>query len=399
MIRTCKNCAGKLKYDIQRKGLFCENCGSVFSVEEYGASENEDFESDLPFIKKDETMDCNIFECSACGAEISVNGTESSTFCVYCGNPTIIFSRVAKLKKPDMIIPFKVSKDEALQIVKEKVTQGFFIPKEIKDFQPDLLRGIYIPYYVTKVEYDASVILSSVHKSGKSSTTHYYKRSAYCTMPWITTDASSTLSDSSSQRLEPYYFEKGAVEFDEDYLVGFYSDMSDVKDRDAVRLAQRRARDAFNDEIITTINGSNKKIVKERFKAEVYEKPITAMFPAWFLTFRYEDKPYTIIVNGQTGKTVGGVPWRKGLFVGLVIALSVLFTIAAIFLLRLLLPAMLSGSSKSNNGSGKFLALVIAGIIAALTAGIKKIKKVLKSIERTSASTLNQFAGKRQKGE
>ncbi|MBR6887371.1 MAG: hypothetical protein IKN16_02880, partial [Selenomonadaceae bacterium] len=34
-----------------------------------------------------------------------------------------------------------------------------------------------------------------------------------------------------------------------------------------------------------------------------------AMVPVWILTTRYQDKPYTFMMNGQTGKVVGSLPY------------------------------------------------------------------------------------------
>ena len=41
------------------------------------------------------------------------------------------------------------------------------------------------------------------------------------------------------------------------------------------------------------------------------KKPQYALLPVWFLSFFYEGKPLTILVNGQTGKVVCNLPWDK----------------------------------------------------------------------------------------
>ena len=120
MIRNCKNCAGSLRYDTRIEKLVCGRCGSTFCVEEFDAPEDE---SNLPFIEVDETFECKIYECQTCGANISVTDTEASTFCIYCGNPSVIFSRIGKLKKPDCIIPFKITKEEAMKAALEFIAQ------------------------------------------------------------------------------------------------------------------------------------------------------------------------------------------------------------------------------------------------------------------------------------
>ena len=89
MIRNCKNCGGRISYNIKRQGLTCDNCDSVFSVGEYGSGATDNSSLD---------MECDIYSCSSCGAELILNNTESSTFCPFCGNATVVMSRVAKIK-------------------------------------------------------------------------------------------------------------------------------------------------------------------------------------------------------------------------------------------------------------------------------------------------------------
>ena len=39
------------------------------------------------------------------------------------------------------------------------------------------------------------------------------------------------------------------------------------------------------------------------------EKADYVLLPVWFLTFRYKNEPYTILMNGQNGKIVGAIPF------------------------------------------------------------------------------------------
>lgn len=390
MIRNCKNCAGKVVFDIHSQKLYCNSCGSYFSVSDYGIE--EDYKEKEPVVDEKDTMERSIFTCNSCGAQITLGKNEASTFCVYCGNPTIVFSRIAKIKKPEMIIPFKVSKEEALALVKQKIKKGFFIPKEIKNLKVDALRGIYIPYFVTSVECDASAVISGKHKSGKHTVTRYYLRSFWTSMPWITTDASTTLSDSSSQRIEPYDIREAQV-FDEDYLLNFYSDIADVSYTEAMSVAKGRAKDIMHEELIKSGKGHSKKIHHIRENYEVYEKPVTAMLPAWFLTFRYENVPYTILVNGQTGKVVGGVPWDKKKFA---ITLGIIGSFLSVITTYFFSLSIGNIPIRELGNATSFLiyTAVLAGIIIFIGWGY--MKKVLKAIGRTSASTLNHFTNQRK---
>ena len=57
-----------------------------------------------------------------------------------------------------------------------------------------------------------------------------------------------------------------------------------------------------------------------------------AFLPVWFMTFRYKNKPYTMMVNGQTGKVVGTIPERKGKAFGLYIFMTIAIIILSIAL-------------------------------------------------------------------
>jgi DNA-directed RNA polymerase subunit RPC12/RpoP len=133
MILSCKNCGARIVYNPGTGRLQCEYCDSSFDISEYNIK--DDYKEEAPVHESkiyggdinSDNMECMIYRCSACGAEISVNGVEASTFCVYCGSPNVIFSRVARLKKPQKILPFYLTKQHAEHLIRKKINSGFFI--------------------------------------------------------------------------------------------------------------------------------------------------------------------------------------------------------------------------------------------------------------------------------
>jgi hypothetical protein len=123
-----------------------------------------------------------------------------------------------------------------------------------------------------------------------------------------------------------------------------------------------------------------------------------AMLPAWFISFRYKGKHNTILVNGETGKVVCALPWKKVLFFTLLILLGIVITIGAFYVFRATLPAFFAGrrTSRSSNNRGKLIAFLIAGIIALFTTGIRKVVKVIKNIQLTQDKNIFNFMKKRQ---
>ena len=124
---------------------------------------------------------------------------------------------------------------------------------------------------------------------------------------------------------------------------------------------------------------------------------IYAMLPAWFISFKYKEKQHTILINGDTGKIVCGIPWNKILFYSLLIALGIVITVAAYFVFKYTLPLFfISGKSSSSRNRGRLIAMLVVGIIALFTTGIKKVVKVIKNIKLTQNRDTFNFMKKRQ---
>ncbi|CCY57807.1 putative uncharacterized protein [Clostridium sp. CAG:632] len=335
-------------------------------------------------------MVCNIYTCTACGAELAINGVESSTFCAYCGQPTIIFSRVSSEIKPKYILPFSVTKDQAVIAIRQKLKKGFFISNEIKNFDVERVRGIYIPYWLFDIHYEDKVYLSGTKGSGDNEHDVFFYREADCNFKQLTLDASGKLADESSQRLEPY--DTHALQpFDISYLSGFYADRYDVPAEQLHTLAISRAENLFNAAIKDTVHANNVTIVQNAPERQIL-KADYAMLPAWFLTFRYQQKPYTILVNGQTGKVVGGVPYNKSkvavcfILTGLAVSFFAFLIIYGLFLMDMI------------DSPGKFVfdVLIVTGIFVGI--GIAKFHKVKKSVELTESKTTDSYVKDRQEG-
>lgn len=386
MINTCKNCAGRMKYDINTSGLSCVSCGYFIPSKDFKLLDEQDSSDEV-------MMDCNVFLCKTCGAEITATDTEGSTFCVSCGNPTIVFDRITKIKRPKKIIPFKVTKERAMQKV-EEIKKGRFVPDAFKNAKIEQLHGVYVPYYVSNVEYDGSMTSLIVKKDDHDNTVTYYgKTSAYATFKWVTTDASVKLNDHTSKRLEPYSFSE-AVDFNENYLVGFYSDIADAKKEDIIKIARERVIDDMDDRLYA--DSPYEELVDYRHSAEVYQEPVLALFPLWAFTISHENTPYTILVNGQTGKVIGGLPYDKKKYYGLWAIITAILTVVIAPLLYI--PAAFVMNAETPIAAIIYALILIGLSVFAYLRSRKQFALYDKSIERTTDKDLNEYSTDRNGG-
>lgn len=332
MATICDKCGGNLLYSPARQAMYCKLCGSTFKAEEIqDISKDELIDKkilsfkELTGVDDKDLYDCNVYTCNHCGADILINGTETSTVCMFCGSPNIVFSRIAKQHKPEGIIPFKVTKEEAANILKARFGNAKFLPSGLKDIKTENIRGIYIPYWVVNATFYSAYTIKTTVQEGKHHRNYYYCRAASTEFESMPFDASTRLNDMLSRNLEPFWFDEAKV-FDEDYLNGFYSDQSDLTPQGLRTAALKRMNDMMGQELLKPIQGDIKEIIDSHPYIDIHDSSVYLLVPAWFYTFTSDGKPYTVLINGQTGKAAGFVPpsKKKIITTGLLTALAIL---------------------------------------------------------------------------
>lgn len=383
MAVICRSCAGRLVFNPASQALECVKCGNSYRPEDI-EDENAELHSKY--------YDTRVYICPQCGAEVITSDTEVSTFCVYCGNPAVVFDRVAKQYRPDGIVPFKITREEAAGVIRKRFMKNPIIPKEVKvRCVPENLRGIYVPYWVVNAEFREADFLKGEVKRGKSSVTYYYTRAGEVRLRNLPIDGSEILSDDVSCRLEPFYLEDART-FDEDYLNGFYSNTSDITYSDLRAAASEHCHRMYAEEVVKSVKANNVKIVDSLYWADIQDDPVYMMMPVWFFTFRHEEKPYTILVNGQTGRVVGTMPWKTKSVWAFAISLFVL-------LLGLIGFAMWAALGRGNDLASVAMYIVIAMLAGgfALTAtGFNGIRRVMNNLKLTQSESMFRYVKRRQ---
>ncbi|MFR0795880.1 MAG: hypothetical protein ACLSHG_05685 [Oscillospiraceae bacterium] len=59
-----------------------------------------------------------VYSCPSCGAELICDQSTAATACPYCGNPAIVPGQFSGALRPDYILPFRLSKDDAVQALR-----------------------------------------------------------------------------------------------------------------------------------------------------------------------------------------------------------------------------------------------------------------------------------------
>lgn len=346
MIR-CPGCNADMRFDIMLQKLVCDYCGTQIDAEAANAAHeakgdlsiddqfaqiqaelNSDEESSV-----DEYYEASEFCCPSCGGSIVSDHDTAITFCSYCGSSVSLEKRTTRLKKPDIVIPFKKTKEECAKAYKDRIKMALFAPKSMtEDASIDKLRGIYMPYWVYDFDEQSYFVFSGTrsYRSGDYVTTDYMAFSYNATIKYTGAafDASAAFSDRFSQAVGPFDL-KDSYGFSEGCISGFYADAGDVE----ATVYETDAREQMTGELYNSVKGSStfRKFTLDNNSAKT--QPVTtnnsqrlAYFPVWFLANKFKDKVSYAVVNGQNGNVVADIPidFKKYLFGSLILSVPVI---------------------------------------------------------------------------
>ena len=113
-----------------------------------------------------DTNDVLTFKCSSCGAEVVIDTSEASTArCHWCRNVLSVNQQIPNGAIPDVVLPFKMTKDQAKGSIEKFVGKRKFFahPTFTKEFTTNNIMGVYFPYMIVDVNSHAKLIGQGEH--------------------------------------------------------------------------------------------------------------------------------------------------------------------------------------------------------------------------------------------
>ncbi len=316
----CPACSAELKFDPTSQKWICHYCGSEYTLEDL--KEVEAKVEEVKPKKAAKKTSYNSYNCPDCGAAIVMDENTSVTECVYCGNTAIITERLEGEFAPSKLIPFKNTKEQAINAFLEYKKGKWFMPKEFIDKNRiNKISGIYIPFYLYDVDVSSKINVEAAKIKHWSDSRYRYtqtdiyeaNREGNMSFENIPTDASKKFPDDIMDSIEPYNFNE-LTDFDSSYISGFLSEKYDLSLDELTERATKRAEQTARDTLLADVVGyTTKKIVNSNEVSTRKDSSRYVLLPVWMLNVKYQDKMYTLAMNGQTGKFIGNVPisWGK----------------------------------------------------------------------------------------
>ncbi len=329
----CPNCGGPLDFAPGVSKVVCPYCDTEFDVATIEALFAKAQEKAVAAEKakeakwntaaaggawsEEEAAMMKVVTCSSCGAEIVSDENTMATECCYCGNPTMIPAKFEGVMKPDYVIPFKKTKEDAVAALKKfyegkrLLPAAFTANNRVEDIQP-----MYVPFWLfdsavkAGAEFRAtnSVVTETSEEVITSTSFYQCDRSGEMRFFKIPVDGSTKMDDTYMESIEPFDYNE-MVPFSAAYFTGYLADKYDVDADSSVPRADERVEKSAIGVLEETVTGYQTCDCKEHFVEKDGGNVYYAMAPVWILTTRYEGKPYTFMMNGQTGKVVGSLPY------------------------------------------------------------------------------------------
>lgn len=320
----CPCCGAGLFFGNQIQKMKCQYCDNEFdldTVREFSQDLDEDapeatVEADTRDWTEDEQDHLQRFVCPSCAGEIITDANTVATFCPYCGNPSVISQRVTGGLKPDGVIPFKKSRDDAkaafLKFCKGKV----LLPKLFTQEQRlEKITGLYVPFWL----YDCRGDLRGRYRATRvrvwsdrdftyTKTSHYLlTRESDAEFSGIPMDGSEKMEDALMESIEPFDYHD-MVDFDTAYLSGYLADKYDVPAQAGQERIRQRVERSMDELLQDTFLGFNSVVPAGKQVHVQQSRARYVLLPVWILNTSYRGKMYTFAMNGQTGKLTGTLP-------------------------------------------------------------------------------------------
>lgn len=284
------------------------------------------------------------YSCPSCGAELICDASTAATSCPYCGNPTVVPGQFSGALKPDYVIPFKLSKEDAVAALKNHYKGKPLLPGAFtKGNHIEEVKGVYVPFWMFDGQAEGTVDyeghITHVYESGDYEITeveHYdVRRGGSIAFEKVPVDASSKMPDDHMDSIEPYNYKEMRA-FSTAYLPGFLADKYDVTVEQSQERADGRCASSLEGALRRTTTQYDTCITKGKDIRLRRGKVHYALLPVWMLHTKWNGKDFLFAMNGQTGKLVGDLPTDMGKFWGIFAAIAAPVTAIAAAILMLM---------------------------------------------------------------
>lgn len=347
---TCKQCGSRIHFEPGSNSTKCPNCGTVNEIK-IDVNKTREALREIDYVRfiSDSSNaefpqeEQSFLKCTSCGAETTVDANIISTECAFCGTPLVKDqTQIKKVITPSAVVPFKINQKQSVESFNKWLKKLWFLPNKARQYaRPDKFQGVYAPYWTydaaTYTHYqgqrgDAYYRTESYRDSDGSTKTREVREIRWSNVSGNVSDyfddllivASKSLPEKYVKRLSKWNLSE-LQSYDKRFLSGFKAESYNKDVREGYEEAKVIMDGTIESHIRQDIGGDEQRVLSKSVQYNnVTFKHI--LLPLWLSTYRYNEKVYRFVVNGQSGEVKGERPVsaiKVILFVLLIIAIIV----------------------------------------------------------------------------
>lgn len=302
MLETrCEVCRSYL----DAEDLFCSNCGT----ENPSGRDAEGISRDA-VVASQQIASVMSFQCDQCGSSMSYDASAKQLRCPFCGSEKLTERPNARTLKPAIVVPFHVPRSQVEGLIRQWLNQGFWRPNDAAEQSViSKTTQVFVPFWVfsanTETSWTADTSRVPLGARGNwrpisGTTARRYEN--------LVVGASGTLTPMEVEELSPFDLSDGVPPSEID-LVNVVVEEFRITRRDARGMASGLIDRVVANEVRARLDGTIRNLrvnVRIRDMASV---PV--LLPVWIMVYHYKEKPYRVLINGQTGEVVGIAPFSN----------------------------------------------------------------------------------------
>jgi len=316
LLAKCAVCQALL----DEEDLFCANCGA----------EAPDRQPESQLAARSFT---HKFQCEGCGASMSYDASAGTLRCPFCGSEELTEQADAPEIAPRSVLPFAVDRERAEGAMRDWLGRGFWRPGDLaRQAAIVKLSAVYVPYWVfeahTHTYWTADTSQTPAGARGDWYPLCGEHQGRY---EGVLIGASGALSAAETHALCPFDLSQAVDPASAD-LENVIVERFGVARKYARPLARQGLEEMERAACQAQYVPGRARNVKVNVRIEgLSSEPL--LLPVWIVAYRYADKVYRFLVNGQTARATGKAPtsWRKiaaAVGIGLAVVLVVLAIVA-----------------------------------------------------------------------
>ena len=296
------------------------------------------------------------FQCQQCGAEVVTDPDQRSYVCAFCDSTYVVELPQAETGRqpPEFIVGFAVTREQAQQAFQKWLHENdWFRPGDLaKASIADKLKGVYLPFW--------SFTMRATSRWQAQIGEHWYRTETYTTTDskgrlqtrtrqvqetewWplsgrhhryysgYMVSGSKGLPHEQALRIQPFNL-PALKRYEPYYLAGWLAEEYSVERGSALSTCQEEFQRREQANIAAFLPGDRHSGLAVETQFSQVSSDL-CLLPVYILSYRYHDKVYRYLMNGQTGKVAGEKPisqTRIAIAVGVVVAIVIVIGLIAL---------------------------------------------------------------------